>query len=182
MRKICTALILIFSLIPAKTLSAQAVEPTLEFPSVFNTINFPKMMQNSTWKFKCSTSWDQSSKFSEIIARCNKAGAEIYMHGNASPIAGDSSKYNQGNVSYLSFTIKKAELYSDLEYFGGEMCAGAVMGPDPKSFLIIKDWVKKNYKTVTNKKKISKVFNGHEMSIIGGIGPIRTVTCGTKPS
>jgi hypothetical protein len=62
------------------------------------------------------------------------------------------------------------------------MCAGAVMGADPSKFKVIQDWLKSNYKSLANKKKLTKVFNGHSMSIIGGVGPIRTVTCGATPS
>ena len=182
MRKIWSVLISVFLLSSGFMPMAQATEPELEFPLVFNTVAFPKMIQNETWKYKCTTNWDPTSKKTEIIARCSKANSEIYMHGNASPTQGSTSSYNQGNVSYLSFTVKKADLYSNFEYFGGEMCASAVMGADPSKFKVIQDWLKKNYKSLANKKKLTKVFNGHSMSIIGGVGPIRTVTCGATPS
>lgn len=158
--------------------SSSATEPELNF---FNTVDFPAMLQNNTYKMKCSITWDPTSKMTEIMSRCSKGNHEVYAHGNASPQASDKSKYNEGAISYLSFTVKSADAYSDFPMYA-QMCAGAVHGVNTGAIVSTIAWIDKTYKGLSNKKKVSKKIDGHEVSIIGGPGAKRTLTCGAKPS
>jgi hypothetical protein len=156
---------------------AGATEPALNF---FDTVKFPEMLQNDVYKMKCSITWDANSKFTEIISRCNKPNNEVYAHGNATSKGGDNAKYNAGPISYLSFTVKSVDAYKNFPMYG-QMCAGAVYGVQQDGIKETMAWIEANYKGLTRNKKISKKFNGHEVSIIGGTGATRTLTCGAKP-
>ena len=177
MRKIPLILISSILFTSGSLVTAEATEPGLE---LFAPDQFIEMISGKPDYFKCTSSWDPSSNKTEIFSRCTKANAEAYVHGNAEPF-GDDGKFWQGRVSYASFTVKKSDLYPRFEMWS-QLCEGMVGGVNMKITLEAKDWFKKNYKKLANKKKLTKVFNGHSMSIIGGVGPIRTVTCGAKPS
>jgi hypothetical protein len=156
---------------------AGATEPQLE---LFAPDKLISMISGKPDFFKCKSSWDPSSNKTEVFSRCSNAYAEAYIHGNAEPF-GDEGNFWQGRVSYASFTIKKSDSYPRFEAMS-QLCQGMVSGTNRKVMLEANDWFIKNYKKVANKKRITKVFNGHDMSIIGGSGQIRTVTCGVKPS
>ncbi len=130
--------------------------------------------------FNCKSSWDPSSSKTEVFSKCSNPYAEAYIHGNAEPF-GDDGNFWQGGVSYASFTVKKSASYPRLEAMS-QLCEGMIAGTNTKVQLEAKGWFTKNYKKVSNKKVLTKAFNGHTMSIVGGPGPIRTVTCGVKPS
>jgi len=159
--------------------TAQATEKELANPNLFILGPFVEIMQ-TTYKYKCTyPAWDPKSKLTEIFVRCKKLNAEAYIHANAVP-DGKDDRYVGGTLTYLSFTVKDAGLYKDLE-----LHANACSGKVDAGFKDINaglTWFKENYKKVTNKKKLTKVISGHSMSIIGGAGATRTVTCGVKPS
>ena len=158
---------------------ARATEPALNF---FDTVKFPEMLQNDVYKMKCTTTWDPSSKMTEIISRCSKKNLEVYAHGNATPITGDKSKYSAGPISYLSFTLKSSDLYSDF-WSQAQMCAGAVHGSrDINLVTSTREWIVKNFNRLSTQKKITKSFAGHNVTLIAGAGATRTLTCGAKPS
>jgi hypothetical protein len=159
--------------------TAQATEKELANPDLFILGPFVDIMQK-TYKYKCTNpAWDPKSKRTEIFVRCTKLNAEGYIHANAVP-NGRDDRYVGGTLTYLSFTVKDAGLYRDLEMHA-QACSGKVDAgfKDVNAGL---SWFKENYKKVTNKKKLTKVIAGHSMSIIGGAGATRTVTCGVKPS
>lgn len=158
--------------------TAQATEKELANPSLFVLGPFVEIMEK-TYKYKCTyPAWDPKSKLTEIFVRCTKLNAESYIHANAVP-DGQDDRYVGGTLTYLSFTVKDAGLYKDLEMHA-QACVGKVdAGFKDKTGLT---WFKENYKKVTNKKKLTKVIAGHSMTIIGGAGATRTVTCGVKPS
>lgn len=157
--------------------TVNATEPELNF---FDTAKFPEILQNDVYKMKCTITWDPTSKMTEITSRCTRANQEVYAHGNATPLSGDPSRYTAGAISYLSFTVKSVDAYSSFPMFA-QMCAGAVHGVNMDAIVSTKAWIEKNYKGLSNKKKISKKINGHDVSIIGGAGAIRVLTCGSKP-
>lgn len=158
--------------------SASATEPSLNF---FDTVKFPEMLQNDTYKMKCKITWDPTSKMTEIVSRCTKANHDVYAHGNATPMTGDPSKYTAGAISYLSFTVKSADAYVSFPMYA-QMCAGAVHGVNMEALLSTKAWIEQGFKGLAKTKKISKKFNGHNVSLMGGAGAIRILTCGAKPS
>ena len=102
------------------------------------------------------------------------------INSSKAVLNGKDDQYVGGTLTYLSFTVKKAGLYKDLEMHA-QACSGKVTEglKDVNAGLT---WFKENYKKVTNKKKLTKVIDGHSMTIIGGPGAARTVTCGDKPS
>jgi hypothetical protein len=176
-RKFVVALSIVIGMVVGSLAPAGATEPQME---LFAPDRLIKMISGKPDFFKCKSSWDPSSNKTEVFARCTNAYAEAYIHGNAVPF-GDDGNFWQGGVSYASFTVKKSDSYPRLEALS-QLCEGMVGGTNMKVSLEAKDWFVKNYKKVANKKKLTKVFNGYNMSIIGGSGPIRTVTCGAKPS
>lgn len=174
---VATALLASIGFIP----TAQATEKELANPNLFLVKDLVKMLQNEVYKYKCTNpAWDPKSKQTEIFVRCTKLNAEIYIHANGVPLKGRDNQYVGGTLTYLSATVKEAGLYKELELHA-QACAGKVTEglKDPNAGLT---WFKENYKEVTNKKKLSKVIDGHSMTIIGGPGAARTVTCGDKPS
>ena len=161
--------------------TAQATEKELANPNLFRLKDFVEVQQNEIYKYKCTyPAWDPKSKLTEIFVRCTKLNAEMYIHANGVPLNGKDDQYVGGTLTYLSFTVKKAGLYKDLEMHA-QACSGKVTEglKDVNAGLT---WFKENYKKVTNKKKLTKVIDGHSMTIIGGPGAARTVTCGDKPS
>lgn len=171
---VATVLLVSIGFIP----TAQATEKELANPSLFVLGPFVEIMEK-TYKYKCTyPAWDPKSKLTEIFVRCTKLNAEGYIHANAVP-DGKDDRYVGGTLTYLSFTVKDARLYKDLEMHA-QACSGKVdAGFKDKTGTT---WFKENYKKVTNKKKLTKVIAGHSMTIIGGAGATRTVTCGVKPS
>lgn len=172
---VATVLLVSIGFIP----TAQATEKELANPNLFILGPFVEIMQK-TYKYKCTNpAWDPKSKLTEIFVRCTKLEAEGYIHANAVP-NGKDDRYVGGTLTYVSFTVKNASLYKDLEMHA-QACSGKVDAgfKDVNAGLT---WFKENYKKVTNKKKLTKVISGHSMTIIGGAGATRTVTCGVKPS
>jgi hypothetical protein len=173
---VATVLLVPIGFIP----TAQATEKELANPSLFILGPFVEIMQK-TYKLKCTyPAWDPKSNLTEIFVRCTKSNTEAYIHANASAPDGKDDRYVGGTLTYLSFTVKNAGLYKDLEMYA-QACSGKVDAgfKDVNAGLT---WFKENYKKVTNKKKLTKVIAGHSMTIIGGAGATRTVTCGVKPS
>ncbi len=158
---------------------ASATEPELANPSFFDVPSLVKALQNDVYQFKCSTNWDEKSKKTEIQTRCTKKNAEVYIHANAKPLGKD--QYEGGFLTYFSYTVKSADLYRNLEIGGAQMCAGKVGEINAASIEAVVKWFKANYPNVKNKQILKKDFNGYNMSIIGGAGATRTVTCGSKP-
>lgn len=164
--------------------TAQATEKELANPGLFRFGDFIKTLESTKLKvhsYKCTyPAWDPKSKLTEIFVRCTKLNAEVYVHANAVPLNGKDDQYVGGTLTYLSYTVKTASLYDSLE-LGAQACSGKVTEgfKDVNAGLT---WFKENYKKVTNKKKLTKVIDGHSMTIIGGPGAARTVTCGDKPS
>jgi hypothetical protein len=172
---VATVLLVSIGFIP----TAQATEKELANPSLFVLGPFVESMQK-TYKYKCTyPAWDPKSKLTEIFVRCTKLNAESYIHANAVP-DGKDDRYVGGTLTYLSFTVKNARLYKDLEMYA-QACSGKV-DEGLKDVNAVLTWFKENYKKVTNKKKLTKVIAGHSLSIIGGAGATRTVACGVKPS
>lgn len=171
---VATVLLVSIGFIP----TAQATEKELANPSLFILGDFVEIMEK-TYKYKCTyPAWDPKSNLTEIFVRCTKLNAEGYIHANGVP-NGKDDRYVGGTLTYLSFTVKDARLYKDLEMHA-QACSGKVDErlDDINAGLT---WFKENYKKV-KKKKLTKVIDGHSMSIIGGAGATRTVTCGVKPS
>jgi hypothetical protein len=158
---------------------AWGTETDLANPQMFDMPFLVKSLQNDVNNFKCVTSWDAKSNKTEIYTRCTKKNAEVYIHANAKPMGKD--QYEGGSLSYFSFTVKTADLYQNLEVGGAQMCAGKVGPIKASSIESILKWFKSAYPGVKNKQVVTKVFNGYKMSIIGGLGEARTVTCGNKP-
>jgi hypothetical protein len=172
MRKIITVLISMALVSTGSTLTANATEPTLPQPDFFYMSQYTDILQGTadTNRYKCKTSLDPTSGGTEIFSRCTKPNLEIYLHGN-----------NAGQaLSYASFTAKKATAYPNLE-FHFTWCAGKAGGGSTEIYGS-SDWIKANYKKVTSGKKLSKVFAGLKITITGGSGATRTISCGVKPS
>jgi hypothetical protein len=172
MRKIITVLISMVLVSAGSTLTANATEPTLPQPDFFYMSQYTEILQGTadTNRYKCKTSIDPTSGGTEIFSRCTKPNLEIYLHGNNADQA----------LSYASFTAKKATAYPNLEFHFG-WCVGKAGGGSTEIYGSI-DWIKANYKKVTSGKKLSKVFIGLKVTITGGAGATRTISCGVKPS
>lgn len=177
MKRISMLLIPIIFLSFGITTQAKAIEPALNF---FDTVMFPEMLQNDVYKMKCTISWDPSSKMTEIMSLCIKKDNEIYVHGNATSQGVDKTQYAAGPISYLSFTVKSVDAYKNFAMYA-QMCAGAVNGVKNDAIASTIAWIKKSYMGLANKQKVSKKMNGHDVSVIGGVGSIRILTCGAKP-
>jgi len=171
MRKLCSVLISVILISTGSSLTANATEPTLPQPDFFYMSQYVEILEGTadTNRYKCKTGFDPKSQNTEIYARCTKPNMEIYLHGNA----------NQA-LSYASFTAKKATAYPNLE-FHSTWC-GSKATLDYDVVLASSDWIKANYKKLTNGKKLSKVVAGLRVTIAGGAGPIRSISCGVKPS
>jgi hypothetical protein len=173
MKKICRVLIPLILASTGLSFTANATEPTLPQPTVFYMTEYTEILESTVTnlnKYKCKTGFDPSSQKTEIFARCTKSNMEIYLHGNADQA-----------LSYASFTAKKATAYPNLEFHSG-WCAGKATGGDPDVMYSSMDWIKANYKGLSKGKTVSKVFAGLRVSITGGSGATRTISCGVKPS
>jgi hypothetical protein len=163
--------------------SAKATEPAMK---VFSVSDIQKVLVEQD-NYKCTKwEWDKSSKTTEVFSRCSQANAEAYIHGNADPLGSqsDSVAFTTSKISFLSFTAKDAKFYPLFE-LEAKFCsseASYYKKRDDKAGIAASKWFKENYKSVSNKKKLSKVFNGLTITIIGGVNQTRTVTCGVKPS
>ena len=163
--------------------SAKATEPAMK---AFSVVDIQKVLVEQD-NYKCTNwEWDKSSKNTEVFSRCSQADAEAYIHGNADPLGSqsDSVAFNFSKISFLSFTAKNAKFYPLFE-LEAKFCfleASYYKKRDSNATIAAGKWFKENYKSVSNKKSLSKVFNGLKITIIGGVNQTRTVTCGVKPS
>ena len=171
MRKLCSVLIYVVLISTGSSLTADATEPTLPQPDFFYMSQYVEILEGTadTNRYKCKTGFDPKSRNTEIYARCTKPNMEIYLHGNADQA-----------LSYASFTAKKAAAYPNLE-FHSTWCGGKAT-LDYDVVLASSDWIKANYKKLTNGKKLTKVVAGLKITIAGGTGATRTISCGVKPS
>jgi hypothetical protein len=171
MRKLCSVLISVVLISTGGSLTADATEPTLPQPDFFYMSQYVEILEGTadTNRYKCKTGFDPKSRNTEIYARCTKPNMEIYLHGNADQA-----------LSYASFTAKKATAYPNLE-FHSTWCGGKAT-LDYDVVLASSDWIKANYKKLTNGKTLTKVVAGLKITIAGGTGATRTISCGVKPS
>ena len=164
--------------------SVMATEPPMK---VFGVADIQKVLVEQDG-YKCTWwKWDKSSNTTEVFSRCTQPNAEAYIHGNADPLGSQSNSvaFSSSKISFLSFTAKNAKFYPLLELEARFCSAEAKFYQkvvDDKILIAVDKWFKENYKSVSNKKKLSKVFNGLPITIIGGVNETRTVTCGVKPS
>ena len=163
--------------------SVKATEPAWK---TFSVTDIQKVLVEQD-NYKCTYwEWDKSSKTTEVFTRCSQADAEAYIHGNADPLGSqsDSVAFSSSKISFLSFTAKNSKFYPlfELEAKFCSVEATNYKKRDEKAGDAANKWFKENYKSVSNKKKLSKVFNGLTITIIGGVNQTRTVTCGVKPS
>jgi hypothetical protein len=180
MKKIHICLISIVLIATGSNLAANATEPTLPQPDFFNMMEYTEILQGTVDvnSYKCKTYWDPTSGKTEIYTNCTKTNMAIYLHANAKSVGGD--RWEGGQLTYASFTAKKASSYPNLE-FHATWCAGKA-GGGSKEIYASSDWIIANYKKLTNGKKLSKVFAGLKITITGGVGATRTISCGVKPT
>jgi len=159
--------------------SVRATEPAMK---LFSISDIQEVLVGH--KYKCTVwEWDKSSNTTEVFSRCSQANAEAYIHGNAEPFKSGGAIF-PGKISFISFTAKNAKFYPLFE-LEANFCFGEASyykKIDDNAKIAAEKWFKENYKSVANKKKLSKVFNGLTITIIGGVNQTRTVTCGVKPS
>ena len=153
--------------------SAKATEPAMK---AFSVLDIQKVLVEQD-NYKCTNwEWDKSSKTTEVFSRCSQADAEAYIHGNADPLGSqsDSVAFNFSKISfYPLFELEAKFCFLEASYYKKR---------DSNATIAAGKWFKENYKSVSNKKSLSKVFNGLKITIIGGVNQTRTVTCGVKPS
>jgi hypothetical protein len=180
MKRICLVFISIILITSSSTATSIATEPELPQRDFFNMMEYTEILQGSADinRYKCKTYWDPSSRNTEIYTKCTKSNMEIYLHANAKALGVD--RWEGGQLTYASFTAKKATAYPNLE-FHATWCAGKA-GGDSTEIFASSDWFKANYKQLTKGKKLSKVFAGLKITITGGTGATRTISCGVKPS
>ena len=163
MRKInssAVAILLAFTSTLALQTTAQATEPSL--PVLVNVI--PTALANRG--YDCGgPSTDTTSKGTERWYSCASSTATAYVHGNST----------NGALSYVKFVALTSSAYSDFEWMADLPVAG-------KSTSSASKWVITTYKKVKKGQKISKVFEGVSYLLSGGVGQIRTLEIGKKPS
>ena len=171
MRKLCCVLISVILISTGSSLTAMATEPTLPQPDFFYMSQYVEILEGTADvnRYKCKTGFAPNSRNTEIFARCTKPNMEIYLHGNADQA-----------LSYASFTVKKATAYPNFEFHSTWCGSKATLDYDVA--FASSDWIKANYKKLTNGKKLSKVVAGLKITITGGAGATRTMSCGVKPS
>lgn len=169
--KVALIAILFMSFSP---LQSHATEPQLGVGLPVNLLTVP--LSFKAMGFTCKSSWDKTSKSTEVFYTCTHPNAEVYIHGNAETLGGDA--FTPKSTSYVKFTAKSAKGYENLLWVADRM--GPFVGDNSQG--AIRKWVEGNYKKLGVKKRMTKKFFGADvvLAAIGAEG--RTFEIGKKPS